>query len=164
MARCKDDLEDAEVPVEEGEALAAKSGGLCQTARVWFRPIEDLWQMSSILVQGLSNGYDWRCFIEDVVGSIWNSKKFKRPGLEGEEAVRMTCNLSWQCIEAGCNAFPRSRQKLGRNETFASEAYTIGQCWRDWPQCEHWTRVRIAHITPRTIHHSNLLGIYGFPG
>ena len=28
MARCKDDLEDVEVQVEEGEALAAKSGGL----------------------------------------------------------------------------------------------------------------------------------------
>lgn len=124
------------------------------------REASDFCQMWSMLVQGLSNGYDWRCFIEDVVGSIWNSKKFKRPGLEGEEAVRMTCNLSLQCIEAGCIAFPRSRQKLGRNEAFASEAYTIGLCWRDWPQCERWTRVRIAHITPRTIYHSNLLGIY----
>ena len=28
MARCKDDLEDVEVQVEEGEALAAKLGGL----------------------------------------------------------------------------------------------------------------------------------------
>ena len=50
--------------------------------------------------------YDWRCLLKML--DQYEIREFKRPGLEGKEAVRMTGNFFLQCIEAGCTAFPRS--------------------------------------------------------
>lgn len=110
MAQCKDDLEDVEVPVEEGEALAAKSGG---RGRPRGRPY---W------IKGCLKWISLEMLTLKMLLDQYEIQKFKGPGFGGRRSSEDDLQLaSLQCIEAGCIAFPRSSQKLGRNKTFASE-------------------------------------------